>query len=230
MTEAEEEMFRKFREAEIKAGQNVDPNEIMTLQEVHEFGIEIIENYSKEEGFEIVAVSNFLHENPQIVLKKDEQLYFVIVKTGPANGTHLTYDKDIALKVYNNAQSHHAKVLYAGVGLYCVGYGHTLVRNKGFKIDFRGFEDVDLIPLDLEDLLAFDQYKRIKWNLDENKKPKPEVIEKVNLWISNNEESIVVQKLRNREIVNIHELKLQLDYQTITDLMTIYPDLIFEVQ
>lgn len=70
MTEAEEEMFRKFREAEIKAGQNVDPNEIMTLQEVHEFGIEIIETYSKEEGFEIVAVSNFLHENPQIVLKK----------------------------------------------------------------------------------------------------------------------------------------------------------------
>jgi hypothetical protein len=38
----------------------------MTLQEVHEFGIEIIENYSKEEGFEVVAVSNFLHENPQI--------------------------------------------------------------------------------------------------------------------------------------------------------------------
>ena len=45
MTE-QEEMFRKFREAEIKAGQNADPKNIMTEQEVHEFGIDVIHKYA----------------------------------------------------------------------------------------------------------------------------------------------------------------------------------------
>ena len=227
MTE-QEEMFRKFREAEIKAGQNADPKNIMTEQEVHEFGIGVIHKYALQEDYEIIAGSTELNQNPQLVLKKNGQLYFVMVKTGPGDGTHLTYDQDLALQVFNNAKPHNAKVLFAGVGLYCVGYGYTLVRNKGYKVDFRGFEDVELISLKLEQLLAFDQYKRIKWNLDENEKPKPEVVERVKHWVSENENSIITKKLRNKEVINIPDLKVNLDYQTITDLMTVFPNQIFD--
>jgi hypothetical protein len=85
----------------MRAGQNAEPKNIMTEQEVHEFGIEIICKYAQQEGYEIEADSTELNENPQIVLKKNGQLYFVIVKTGPADGTHLTYDKDLALQVFN---------------------------------------------------------------------------------------------------------------------------------
>ncbi len=145
------ELFKKFREAEMKAGQNINPKELMSKQEIHGLGIDIIAKYAKQEGFEIVDGTTDLNLNPQLVLKKNGQLYFVIVKTGPGDGTHLIYDKDLALKVFNNAKPHNAKVLFAGVGLYCLGYGFTLVRDKGFKVDFRGFEDVELVSLNPEE-------------------------------------------------------------------------------
>jgi len=200
----------------------------LTKQEIHEFGIDIIYKYAQKEGYEVVDGTTDLNLNPQLILKKNGQLYFVMVKTGPADGTHLTYDRDLAMQVFNNANPHNAKVLFAGVGLSCVGYGTALVRNKGFMVDFRGFEDIELVSLNPEQLLAFDQYRRIKWNLDDNKKPKPEVVERVKKWISENKNSVIVRKLRNKEIVNIPELKINLDYQTVTDLMTLFPDQIFD--
>lgn len=201
---------------------------MLTKQEIHEFGIDIIYKYSQQEGYEIVDGTTDLNLNPQLVLKKNGQLYFVMVKTGPADGTHLTYDKDLALQVFNNAKPHNAKVLFAGVGLRCVGYGLALVRNKGFQVDFRGFEDVELVSLKPEELLAFDNYKRIKWNLDENQKPKNEVVERVKRWVAENENSIIVKKLRNKEVINIPDLNAIIDYQTVTDLMTLFPNQIFD--
>jgi len=227
MTE-QDDIFGKFAEAEKRAGQNVDPKDLLTKQEIHEFGIDIIYKYAQKEGYEVVDGTTDLNLNPQLILKNNGQLYFVMVKTGPADGTHLTYDRDLAMQVFNNAKPHNAKVLFAGVGLSCVGYGTALVRNKGFLVDFRGFEDIELVSLNPEQLLAFDQYRRIKWNLDDNKKPKPEVVERVKKWISENENSVIVRKLRNKEIVNIPELKIDIDYQTVTDLMTLFPDQIFD--
>lgn len=224
----QDDVFSRFAEAEKRAGQNVDPKDLLTKQEIHEFGIDIIYKYAQKEGYEVVDGTTDLNLNPQLILKKNGQLYFVMVKTGPADGTHLTYDRDLAMQVFNNAKPHNAIVLFAGVGLSCVGYGTALVRNKGFMVDFRGFEDIELVSLNPEQLLAFDQYRRIKWNLDDSKKPKPEVVERVKNWISENENSVIVRKLRNKEIVNIPELKISIDYQTVTDLMTLFPDQIFD--
>ncbi|MGI6779210.1 MAG: hypothetical protein ACOX5O_00630 [Bacteroidales bacterium] len=224
----QDDVFSRFAEAEKRAGQNVDPKDLLTKQEIHEFGIDIIYKFAQKEGYEVVDGTTDLNLNPQLILKKNGQLYFVMVKTGPADGTHLTYDRDLAMQVFNNAKPHNAKVLFAGVGLSCVGYGTALVRNKGFMVDFRGFEDIELVSLNPEQLLAFDQYRRIKWNLDDNKKPKPEVVERVKKWISENENSVIVRKLRNKELVNIPELKISIDYQIVTDLMTLFPDQIFD--
>lgn len=227
MTE-QDDIFRKFAKAEKRAGQNVDPKDLLTKQEIHEFGIDIIYKYAQKEGYEVVDGTTDLNLNPQLILKKNGQLYFVMVKTGPADGTHLTYDRDLAMQVFNNAKPHNAKVLFAGVGLSCVGYGTALVRNKGFMVDFRGFEDIELVSLNPEQLLVFDQYRRIKWNLDDNKNPKPEVVKRVKKWISENENSVIVRKLRNKEVVNIPDLKIKIDYQIVTDLMTLFPNQIFD--
>lgn len=143
----QDDLFRKFAEAEKRAGQNVDPKDLLSNQEIHEFGIDIIYKYAQQEGFEVVDGTTDLNQNPQLVLKKNGQLYFVMIKTGSADGTHLTYDRDLAMQVFNSAKPHNAKVLFAGVGLRCVGYGTALVRNKGFQVDFRGFEDIELVSL-----------------------------------------------------------------------------------
>lgn len=224
----QDDIFKKFTEAEKRAGKNVDPKDLLTKQEIHEFGIDIIYKYAQQEGFEVVDGTTDLNQNPQLVLKKNGQLYFVMIKTSPADGTHLTYDRDLAMQIFNSANPHNAKVLFAGVGLRCVGYGSALVRNKGFQIDFRGFEDIESVSLNPEELLAFDQYRRIKWNLDNNKKPKPEVVERVKNWIAENENSIIVRKLKNKEIVNVPDLNLNIDYKVVTDLMTLFPNQIFD--
>jgi hypothetical protein len=223
------EISRKFREAEIKAGKDADPSTVMTAQEMHELGIKLIQKYALQEDYEILAGDIELGKNPQLVIQKNEQLYFVMIKTCPGDGSHLMYDIDTALEVFNKAKLHNARFLFAGVGLYCAGFGFTIVRNQEYKIDFRGFEDVDLISIEPEELLAFRQYQRIKWNLDENKKPKQEVLNRVQYWIAQNEDSIIVKKLKNKEIVSISSLGIKLDYQVVTDLMTIFPDQIYQV-
>lgn len=76
--------------------------------------------------------------------------------------------------------------------------------------------------------MAFDNYKRIKWNLDENQKPKSEVVERVKRWVTENENSIIVKKLRNKEVINIPDLNVKLDYDIVTDLMTLFPNQIFD--
>lgn len=55
----------------MKAGQNVDPKNIMSEQEVHEFGIDVIYKFAQQEGYEIVAGSIALNQIPQLVVKKN---------------------------------------------------------------------------------------------------------------------------------------------------------------
>ena len=45
----QEENFRKFAEAEKRAGENVNPNDLLTKQEIHEFGIDIIYKYAQQQ-------------------------------------------------------------------------------------------------------------------------------------------------------------------------------------
>jgi hypothetical protein len=224
MNKEKEELHRKFRDAEMEAGRNVDPKKIMSNQEVHEFGIDIIAKYAKKTGYEIISGSTNINQHPQLILKKDGQVFFVMIKTGAGDGTHLSYDQNLAFQVFDNAKHHNAKVLFAGVGLYCVGFGFTLVRNGMFMVDFRGFEPVELLSIKREELSSFNQYRRIKYNLDESQKPKSEVVERVKRWLSDNENSIVVRKLRNKDVINITDLNEKIDYQTVTDLMTLFPD------
>lgn len=46
----------------------------MTMQEIHEFGIEIVFNQLKKEGYEIQSVNTEFGMNPQIVGKKRKSI------------------------------------------------------------------------------------------------------------------------------------------------------------
>jgi methanogenic corrinoid protein MtbC1 len=53
----------------------------MTTEEIHDFGIEIVSNQLKKEGYEIQSVNTELGKNPQIITKKETQLAFIAVRT-----------------------------------------------------------------------------------------------------------------------------------------------------
>lgn len=202
--------------------------ELLTKEEIHEFGIRIIYDYAKKEGYEILDVEQRIDKLPQLIIRKDGKTFFVMVKTGPADGTHLTYDKDIAHQYYRTAENHGCELLFAGVGLACIGYGNHLLREKPYNVDFRGFEDVSIIGIEPDQLLAFEKYKRIKWNLDSNKKPKSEVVLRVNKWLSENQGHVIAQKIKRGEVFNVKDLNTSLSYDIITDLMTIYFDQVYD--
>ena len=141
--QTKEKVLDSHQETESKNEIILNPDEIMTLQEIHEFGIDIISNYVEKEGYEIVAGSLNINENPQLVIRKNEILYFVMITTGAGKSNELYYDKNIALQVFNRSKAHNAKALYAGVGLYCLAYGEILVRKKGYIVDFVGFKTIE---------------------------------------------------------------------------------------
>lgn len=141
--QTKEKVFDTNQEAESKNEIILNTDEIMTLQDIHEFGISIISNYVEKEGYEIVACSLNLNENPQLVIRKNEILYLVMITTGAGKSYELYYDKNIAFQVFNKSKEHNAIALYAAVGLHCLVYGKTLVRNKGYMVDFLGFKTIE---------------------------------------------------------------------------------------
>ncbi len=141
--QTKEKVLDSHQETENKNEIILNPDEIMNLQEIHEFGIDIISNYVEKEGYEIVAGSLNINENPQLVIRKNEILYYVMITKGAGKSNELYYDKNIALQVFNRSKAHNAKALYAGVGLYCLAYGETMVRNKGYIVDFVGFKTIE---------------------------------------------------------------------------------------
>ena len=75
--QTKEKVLESHQETENKNEIILNPDEIMTLQEIHEFGIDIISNYVEKEGYKIVACSLNINENPQLVIRKNEVLYLV---------------------------------------------------------------------------------------------------------------------------------------------------------
>lgn len=120
----------------------VDPNNLMNNQDIHEFGINVVYKYAKENGYEVINGTNNIDLSPQLILGKENQLYFVIVKTTASDGSYKTYDPQIIKVIKQNALQHNAKVLYAGVGIRCMIHGNQLYKNSPFMVDFRGFEEM----------------------------------------------------------------------------------------
>ncbi len=89
----------------------------MTLEEIHDFGVEIMFGQLRKEGYEIEAVNAKLGMNPQIVAKKNGHLAFIHVRTAcyPNKGTIET--KTECFNILKHAQKHNATPYLASVGI-----------------------------------------------------------------------------------------------------------------
>lgn len=88
----------------------------MTMQEIHEFGIEIVFNQLKKEGYEIQSVNTEFGMNPQIVGKKGNQLGFIAVRTAcyPGKGQ---LEKSVHFQMIEHADKNGAIPYFASVGI-----------------------------------------------------------------------------------------------------------------
>lgn len=89
---------------------------LMTPEEIHGFGVEIVFNRLKKEGYEILDVNTEVGVNPQIVAKKAGQLVFIAVRTAcyPNKGQ---LEESVHFQMMAHANKHGAIPYLASVGI-----------------------------------------------------------------------------------------------------------------
>lgn len=123
--------------------------ELMTEDEIHDFGIEIVFNYMKEEGFEILAVKTDRSINPQILARKDGQLVHVAVRTACYPEKGVLESEEMASQLIRYADEKNATCYFASVGIANAG-GTTdeemslPVKGSGFAVAFAGLQTLTL--------------------------------------------------------------------------------------
>ncbi len=124
------------------------PGELMTEDEIHDFGIQVVVKDFEKEGHHIISVDTALGREPQIVAKIQTRLAFVTVRTEtyPHNG-RLT-DITLANRLIAHAKQHGATPYFASVGIANskgVDLGNeklsgTPIRGDGFYVNYRGLQ------------------------------------------------------------------------------------------
>lgn len=148
------------------------PSELMTEDEIHDFGVQVVIKDLQKEGHEIISVKTAIDQEPQIVAKIKTSLAFIIVRTAmyPNNG-EIT-DLGLLSRVIAHAKQHKATSYFASVGIANSQgvdisdevLSGTPMRGAGFYVNYRGlsiltsadnvkvFDDgkfIDLVPKEL---------------------------------------------------------------------------------
>lgn len=90
----------------------------LSKQEMHNLAMNIVGKDLEARGFEFLAVNSQLKRHPQFVcIDKNNQRYFVIVKSDFISDYQVTFDVIWMETFKKHAQKQQAKVLFAGVGL-----------------------------------------------------------------------------------------------------------------
>lgn len=89
----------------------------MNLAELHLFGLRFMYRELTENGFDVLSVEPDLETFPQIVAKKDDQLYFIVVQSSayPLVGD-LPTNHQIKL-INEHAKKHQAITKFASLGI-----------------------------------------------------------------------------------------------------------------
>ena len=90
---------------------------LLTAQEVLDFGLKYVYGRLLEEGFEVLSVRPEPDVDPQILAKKEEQLYFIIIRSEiyPEVGDMPSISR--IAQINQHAQKHQAKTKFISIGL-----------------------------------------------------------------------------------------------------------------
>ena len=91
---------------------------LLSQQEIHQMGMNLVGKHLVENGFEFLAIKSKLGHSPQFVcLKNEKELFFVLVRTVIFPNNPDDYDEIWMLKMKKHAIEKKARLLYAGIGI-----------------------------------------------------------------------------------------------------------------
>jgi len=95
----------------------MEKKQLLTAQEIIDFGLRHAYGQLVKEGFEILSVRPELEVDPQILAKKENQLYFIIIRTEiyPEIGDLPSISR--ISQVNEHAKKHQAKTKFISIGI-----------------------------------------------------------------------------------------------------------------
>lgn len=118
----------------------------LTHQEIHNLAMNIVGKDLEAKGYEFIAINSQLKRNPQYVcIDKNNNRYFVIVKTGEISETPINFDV-IWMETFKiHARNNNAKVLFAGVGLgNPINANEPPYLNQEYLLQYDGLQLLDI--------------------------------------------------------------------------------------
>ena len=139
-------------------GEKMPSQDIMTKEEIHNFGIEVVSNQLLKEGHQIKSTNDKIGINPQIVAIINGKLSFIAVRTDcyPKKGK---LSRQEHFQMIEHSEEHSARPYFASVGIANAdcktdSERSVAVKGAGFHISYTG-------------LLVITQSDRVKvWDKD----------------------------------------------------------------
>ena len=126
----------------------VEKNEMMTREEIQDFGVQIVYEEMARDGYEILGANPSLAMTPQIVARKNGRLCFVVIRTDVyPNKGKLADDRELFYNL-EHAERNNAVCYFASVGICNSAAAEAgdekamgvPVREGGFYVDFDGLK------------------------------------------------------------------------------------------
>jgi len=126
----------------------VDKREMMTREEIQDFGVQIVYEEMARDGYEILGANPSLAMTPQIVDRKNGRLCFVVVRTDVyPNKGRLADDREVFYNL-EHAERNNALCYFASVGICNSAAAEAgdekamgiAARDGGFYVDFDGLK------------------------------------------------------------------------------------------
>ena len=117
----------------------------LSKQELHNLAMNHVGKDLEKRGFEFIAINSQLKKQPQfVVMDKNKQYFFVIVRAVLLPDNANNYDIVWMESFKKHAREHNSKILYAGVGLGNPnGNDLPIYLNEEYLIEYNGIQLIE---------------------------------------------------------------------------------------
>lgn len=123
-----------------------NPN-IMSDDEIHEFGINVVLDDVRKSGLTVLSVQTGRNSNPQIIVKNDNQIIHVLVRTACYPNKGMIESKQLCDYLFQKAKRANASCYVARIGIANANGTTDLemsipTRGAGFYVAYDGLEEL----------------------------------------------------------------------------------------
>jgi hypothetical protein len=118
-------------------------NQELTRKESHNLAMNLVGEELEKEGYEFLAINSDLKKNPQFVVLKDKETFFVVVRHVSSSEQLNNYHHITTKPILEHAIKHNAKVYYAGVLLgHGLDINQPVINGENYSFVYKGLIEI----------------------------------------------------------------------------------------